>query len=336
MPVLPVPLIISLLLAGFLVHRLARRETHGTLLALIGICAVQAAIVSLVQYYGVSVLRPVQAVLATTIPPIAWLAFSRAAGGEGKPGHVYWHGLGPLLAVMCLAAQPMLLDVLIPLSFTAYGVAMLMRLWRGEDSLLHSPLESGTGPLTAWRILALSLIASAVCDVAIAIGLAFGQSGLLLWIPSVVSSISLLSLGALSLSRAMESRREADHTESAVSVEDAEKDQAIIAKLDELMVRQKPYLDPDLTLSRLARKIIVPAKDLSAAINRVKAENVSRYINRQRILHASALLVAGSSVTSAMMESGFNTKSNFNREFLRVMEKPPSAWLAARDAAQVR
>jgi AraC-like DNA-binding protein len=29
-----------------------------------------------------------------------------------------------------------------------------------------------------------------------------------------------------------------------------------------------------------------------------------------------------------MLESGFNTKSNFNREFLRVVGKSPSEWLA--------
>jgi AraC-like DNA-binding protein len=29
-----------------------------------------------------------------------------------------------------------------------------------------------------------------------------------------------------------------------------------------------------------------------------------------------------------MLNSGFNTKSNFNREFLRVMGASPSEWLA--------
>jgi AraC-like DNA-binding protein len=32
------------------------------------------------------------------------------------------------------------------------------------------------------------------------------------------------------------------------------------------------------------------------------------------------------SVTTAMLDSGFNTKSNFNREFLRVTGASPSKW----------
>jgi AraC-like DNA-binding protein len=143
------------------------------------------------------------------------------------------------------------------------------------------------------------------------------------------SALSLLTLGALSLSRAIGGRRgaEPDSHDSSAEV-DATQDAALLGKLDDFMIRQKPYLDPDLTLSRLGRKLIAPAKNLSAAINRSKGENVSRYINRHRIEHACGLMLQGIPVTSAMLESGFNTKSNFNREFLRLKMVSPSEWLA--------
>jgi AraC-like DNA-binding protein len=325
MPVLPIPMIIALLLFGFLIQRIAARETHGTILALIGVCAVQGTIIALVQHYGFLQLRPLQAILATTIPPIAWAAFINAAGGDIRPRKLGWHVFGPFLAVLCFVLDPNFLDVLIPLSFIVYGASMLLHLWRGEDSLLHSRLESGSKALWAWRIIALSLIASAFCDVLIAYGMAQGVQSVILWIPSVVSSLSLLSLGALSLSQAIESRRELE-TE-ALSDVDASRDQAIIAALEQYLVQHKPYLDPDLTLARLARKLLIPAKHLSASINRSKNENVSRFINRHRIEHACNLMSAGKSVTVAMFDSGFNTKSNFNREFLRVKNKSPSKWL---------
>lgn len=328
MPVLPVPMIIALLLLGFLALRIARGEAHISLLALIAVCAVQAAIIALVQYYGVSPMRPVQPVLATVIPPVAWFAFAQASGGQGSLRALALHVLGPLLALLCLATNPVLLDVLIPLSFTIYGIAMLVRLWGGEDSLPHSRLEGGATSLIAWRIVAVALIASAGCDVLIAYGLARGHSGLLAWIPSLVSSLSLLSLGALSLTNAIEARRESAREDVAINPGDMERDQAIVARLDDYVKRQKPFLDPDLTLARLARKIVVPAKQLSTAINRVKGENVSRYVNRQRIEHACALLESGLSVTAAMFDSGFNTKSNFNREFLRTKNLSPRDWLA--------
>ncbi len=327
MPVLPIAMITALLLAGLLVHRLATRETHPTLLALIAACAVQSAIIALVHYYGISAIRPLQPVLATLIPPIAWLAFARVSDGAGNSRPFAWHALGPVLAIVCLLTIPMLLDVLIPLSFTGYGAAMLWRLGQGEDSLQHSRLESGAMPLLAWRIIAVSLIASAGCDVLIVYNLSMGEQGVLLWVPSLVSTLSLLGLGALSLSHAIESRRDDKAGDDGLSQAGTERDQAMIAKLDDYVRAHKPFLDPDLTLARLARKLTVPAKQLSAAINRAKGENVSRYVNRQRIEEACRLLAGGQPVTVAMLESGFNTKSNFNREFLRVKESSPSKWL---------
>jgi AraC-like DNA-binding protein len=324
MPVLPIPMIISLLLFGFFIHRLSTRETHFTILALMSACAAQGAIIALVQYYGVAVLRPVQAVMAMTIPPIAWAAFRNAAGGDIRIKSLIWHCLGPAVAVMCFLINPFLLDLTIPLSFAGYGAIMLFQLRNGEDSLLHSRLDSGSRAVLAWRILAVSLVASALCDVAIAIGMAQGRPSAVLWIPSLVSSLSLLSLGALSLSNAIESRRE--HETEPLSEEDASRDQAIIASLDKYLQEHRPYLDPDLTIAKLARKLLIPAKQLSAAINRTKAENVSRFINRFRIEHACKLISEGKSVTTAMFDSGFNTKSNFNREFLRIKNMAPSKW----------
>jgi AraC-like DNA-binding protein len=328
MPVLPVPMIIALLLAAFLAHRVLTKDTHFSLLVLIGACAVQSAIIALVHYYGVSALRPLQPLFAMLIGPIAWFAFLQAAGGAVKIRVMAAHGLGIVAAMVCLVVQPMLLDALIPLSFTSYGIAMLLRLARGEESLPHSLLEGAGVPVLAWRVVGISLIASAFCDVLIAASLATGSTTGLPWIPSLVSSLSLLSLGVLSLTHAMESRRVDDGERVSLTPEDQQRDTVIISRLDDLMASAKPYLDPDLTLARLSRKLLVPAKQLSAAINRVKGENLSRYVNRQRIAEVCRRLENGQSVTAAMLEAGFNTKSNFNREFLRVTGQNPREWLS--------
>jgi AraC-like DNA-binding protein len=63
--------------------------------------------------------------------------------------------------------------------------------------------------------------------------------------------------------------------------------------------------------------------------NRASGENVSRYVNRLRIENACRLMLQGQNVTAAMLDSGFNTKSNFNREFLRLKQESPSKWLEA-------
>lgn len=59
--------------------------------------------------------------------------------------------------------------------------------------------------------------------------------------------------------------------------------------------------------------------------------SVSQYVNGYRVQAACELLEAGDEPISAVMfEGGFLTKSNFNREFLRVTGKSPSAWRNSR------
>jgi AraC-like DNA-binding protein len=321
-------MIIALVLFTLLVHRMLTRETNVTLLALIAACAVQSAIVALVQYYDISAIRLLQPLFVTLIPPIAWLAFGQASGVGRKAGSFLIHGSGFVLALLCLILRSHLLDFLIPIQFALYGVAMLLSLGGGEASLSHSLLESGSTPLTAWRIIAISLIASAGSDVIVAYYLSIGERGILLWMPSVFSSLTLLCLGALSLSNAIESQRDEEGEDVDISIEEKLRDQSIVGRLDDYVKAHKPYLDPGMTLARLSKRLLVPAKQLSSAVNRVKGENISRYINRHRIDHACDQIVAGKTVTDAMLSSGFNTKSNFNREFLRVIGENPSSWLA--------
>jgi len=52
-------------------------------------------------------------------------------------------------------------------------------------------------------------------------------------------------------------------------------------------VRKKSlYFDPDLTLDRLSRKLGIPAKQISIAVNLVHKKNISKLINQYRIEHA--------------------------------------------------
>lgn len=85
------------------------------------------------------------------------------------------------------------------------------------------------------------------------------------------------------------------------------------------------YLNPDFTLALLARKTGIPARNFSAAVNSVKQCNVSQWINGFRVERAKELLLNTSlPVTHIMLESGFMTKSNFNREFQRLSGLSPS------------
>ena len=147
-------------------------------------------------------------------------------------------------------------------------------------------------------------------------------------IVSALSSLTLLALGAPGLSPHLHLANDAKKTALHAPTQPTEAATELVARLQTLLQKYPLFLDPDLTLSRLARRLQVPVKDLSNAINQICGENVSRYVNRHRIAHACELLKQGQNITSALFDSGFQTKSNFNREFLRLKGCSPKIWLA--------
>ena len=109
--------------------------------------------------------------------------------------------------------------------------------------------------------------------------------------------------------------------------ETAERDRDVLVRVVGVLAEQKLFRDDTLTLTRLARRANVPARQISGAINRLAGKNVSQYINDFRIAEACRLLrETDMPVTTAMLESGFQTKSNFNREFRRVTTQSPATW----------
>lgn len=333
MPTLPIPLISALIL-GFLFLRLwLTTRKLGPLALLLGLCALQALIISLAQHYGLRAFSLVQPVTATLIPPMALVAFQTTALRAPRRSDLA-NLAAPLAALVVLATVPPLVDVLIACLFLGYGAAILWRLRGRADALPRLRLEAGELPARVWRVIAIVLMASALSDVLIVVANLAGASHLKPWIISLYSVANLLTIGALSLSEPVNSFQDEGGEEpvtltgGAADI-DTSADAETMARLTALMRERRPFLDPDLTLSKLSRQLRIPAKQLSATINRATGQNVSRFVNDARIAAAQDRLRAGDSVTQAMFASGFNTKSNFNREFLRVAGASPSAWLAA-------
>lgn len=108
-------------------------------------------------------------------------------------------------------------------------------------------------------------------------------------------------------------------------------DRAMLAKLDALMNDKNIYTDSNLTLARVARRLSVPVRDVSTAINRITGENFSRYINGFRVRHAQVTLRETElPITEVMFESGFVSKSSFNTEFRRITGRTPSEFRSGR------
>ena len=331
MLVIPLPLAVALVLGFLLIKRLVAGHRPVLFSLLLAICAMQSLIVALAQYYGLAMAQVVQPITATWIPPVAWLAFSSAAFRPGKWTADWPHLLPPLFSGFCLLFAPATLDPVIVGVFAGYGGAMVLTLVRSGPDLPMTSLQAGPIPYRIWQAVAAVLLVSAAGDLAIAIAFSFGWESLLQPIVSAGSALTLLGIGLLSLMPAVQAPVEItvsgeQDAEADPPPEPSEVDRSLVNRLDAFLETQPLYLDPGLTLNRLSSRMKVPAKQLSAAVNRVKGENVSRLINAYRIAHACRLLEAGGSVTGAMLDSGFNTKSNFNREFSRVTGKSPCIW----------
>lgn len=327
LPSLPIPMIGALILGFLFVSLVMSQKRLSVLAVLVAICALQSALIALVMHYQFEMLRWVLPVLACCIPPTAWIALKHS-GMENK-GQT-WHQLAaPILAIIAVVAQPYVLDVMIPLLFFAYGGLIIYTVSRGADALPRLRLESGEVSGRIWHWIGIALIASGLSDIAIIAAMIAGVPTLQPLIVAFSSSGFLLLMGALSLSRSLSDIPETPiHLPNDPPQPASEEDAQIVARLETLVEDGRLYLDPDLTLTRLARRLGLPVKTLSVAINRVTGENVSRYINARRIKAACDALDGGESVTEAMLSAGFNTKSNFNREFLRITGKTPRDYRA--------
>lgn len=99
------------------------------------------------------------------------------------------------------------------------------------------------------------------------------------------------------------------------------------AKLIELMETEKPYLDSQLTLKDLSKKIGVNTTVLSHTINKGFNKNFNDFINEYRIQEVKKMLqdddMNDETFLSIAFECGFNSKATFNRAFRKFTGLSP-------------
>lgn len=103
--------------------------------------------------------------------------------------------------------------------------------------------------------------------------------------------------------------------------------QEIMNQLENYIESQNAHLIPGLTVKELAKRLSLSPRFISQAINTQAHKNFSEYINEKRIQHACRLLRSAEhqdlTIMDVMLESGFNTKSNFNRAFKLITGTTP-------------
>lgn len=103
-----------------------------------------------------------------------------------------------------------------------------------------------------------------------------------------------------------------------------------IQAVKSFMDKEKPFLDPSLTVKSLSEKINMTHRELSILINQELGQHFFDFVNGYRIENAMTILKDPSkkkhTVLEILYEVGFNSKSSFNTAFKKHTGQTPTAY----------
>jgi AraC-like DNA-binding protein len=337
---IPLPFAASLL-AGIVAVRvmLVARKSGGPnlliglLFALLGI---QTVLTGFRFIYGLEIVMFIQPMLAMLVCPVAYLAFKRLRGS----GDAYslkldlWHVLpAPVVAIIVwfdlITVIPV--DSIIWFSFLVYSALLFRDVREGPDTFERFGTDDIQALVIARATTLGLLVVIMTFDVLMFLNLKYWSGsltqGLIIFgslLLIVMSATILIVPTSLPISvMAKVLHQSAVEKHAVVTDEDLE----TFKRIDELMTTRKPYQDPNINITRIARQLQLPARSVSNAVNRVRHQNFSLFINQLRVNDACSLLEnTDMSVTDIMFAAGFQTKSTFNREFLSITGYSPSSY----------
>jgi AraC-like DNA-binding protein len=109
-----------------------------------------------------------------------------------------------------------------------------------------------------------------------------------------------------------------------------------LRRLREVMEKEKPHRDPELTLPTLAARADIPVHHLSRLLNETLGQSFFDFVNRARVEEARRLLNDPSfrsyTILAVATEAGFNSKTAFNAAFKRHAGMTPSAYRTSESA----
>lgn len=331
---IPLPFVVALLLVILLVQMIRRSEAdlreNIFFMLLVAAYALQSVLIGIRWGYDVRAIMPFQAVLATLIAPLAWIAFSGLAKERSRHrlASLWPHLLPACLVTLLLIFWREPVGPVIMLVFLSYGLALLWLARVGPDGLAESRLDGVLRSYRALLVTTLAILASPVTDIIISLDLEWtggAHSGVVIAAGNV---LALLLLGGAAAVASETAAPDGDEEDGLRAIPQAtSEDSAVAAAVDALMQAKELYKDVNLNLGRIARRLGLPTRQVSSAVNRIHRMSVSQYVNNQRIGEACRLLAASDEpITRIMLDAGFLSKSNFNREFLRVTGLNPKAW----------
>jgi AraC-like DNA-binding protein len=103
--------------------------------------------------------------------------------------------------------------------------------------------------------------------------------------------------------------------------------ETIKKRLENTLINKKICLEPNITLSDLAKEITIHPKYLSQVINECYQQSFYDFVNLRRIEEAKLLLAdkkQNLTIQEVFYDVGFNSKSSFNKAFKKYTNKTPT------------
>ncbi|MDA8587005.1 AraC family transcriptional regulator [Rhodobacteraceae bacterium] len=306
-------------------HDMSHRA-HQLFFVLVALYSVQSFLISLRWGYDVMPAASAAAVLAPVLPVVAYLSYG-ALSEPLKPRRL-WPLIFILLNWLALAVLPELADVMILMTYLGFGGLLVRLAWRGPNQLALSPLDNAQEIVTAMALTGLVLIASGLTDIYVIFDFIRNEGRYVGLIVSVVQTAFVLVIGACAAFGRVSQPPEVNvDTPTEVAEGSVVDDAHIMTQLDRLFGHENLHRNEELSLRRIARRLGVPDRKVSNAINRSTGLSVSQFVNNHRIKDACQMLATTQDMVLVIsLVAGFATKSNFNREFVRVTGLTPSVW----------
>ena len=321
MLMIPLPFVIALLAFALFVRELMSvddRPPNPWLLGFLGLFIFQEILIGLRFGHGMAWLWRVQPFSAALIPPLAYLSFLRP---KWSPS-LFLHALPLVVMIVILFINEGLLDAALGLNNLIYAVCLILLGVRGSDALGWVEFRRVNKVLwLLWLVIGVLLV-SGITDALIVYDFmktsGANTANIAGWATAFGTIATVLCFAGYWLFSSPIASKTPD--------EDS-KNAEVFENLKQMMETEKLHLDPDINLNRIARRMVLPVRDVSRAINTNTGNNVSHYINTLRIEEACHFLEhTDMPITQIVFASGFNTKSNFNREFSRLKNQSPSEW----------
>lgn len=323
---IPLPLFLTAVAAGLCAMVLTRAwlppQARAFFATFAIVIMVETVLVVLRFAYQIEPVLVVQRLLPFWVGPTMYLGFLAVSDRSGNMkgaacGHLAVAGAITIVIAAVPQVRPAL-DLLIGLTYVVYAV-LLFALWRGGPDRLSRLAVVHVPKMRRLMVLgAVLLMVTLVMDTVIAIDFARNDGE---------NATTWLSFGSLTLLGLMGAAVFWVSKTQPTTQDDQAADADIVVRASAFLSDSRLFTDPELSLTRLARRIGVTDRALSAAVNRDTGKNVSQFINTFRVAEAAHLLRTTTDPVGRIGEAaGFLTRSNFYTEFQRTHGQSPGAY----------